>query len=481
MQSRDLITLIATELLGLNNFVESDVISRFDDIDGDKLSLLVENIEWIYVKEYHEFMDLLFLKYEHLFERLDDVRIYINKHIYIPSKIKSFTINAPYLFTAKEKLNLEKLHFIPYYDSDNTDDVDINDHVEQNINFESIKEFNVNRTCKYLSCIEKMINLEKLILYGINDTINITISHLDKLTSFNGYTGQCDLPPNITYIYYYVNVVKKIPPGVKKLDLNFNSNIDEITEFSCDSVDDLSIITNVSPKYIYCYFPNALKLSITTQDEEFTSRTIKNCQNIEQLQINNIAFFDFDLISNLSNLSSLNLRGNRDYYRICSDSVTRIHFRGYTNKIELETSKLSILHLISCNEDVFGNMIVLSTQKEHLDEISIRGMFSNIDMTELKTQKLIIYKIDNLILPSYYECLEIHTRLSASWLTYDVKTLIINMFENSHVIMKTDAENIYAPHLTKLIIKHHFRQTDFYYTKYLTLSDHCEIEYQLMS
>jgi len=479
MNSYYLTKLIATELLGLNNFAESDVISRFDDIDVDKLSLLVENIEGISVDEYHEFMNLLFLKYEHLFERLVSIGIYIDKNMYVPSKIKSLCITAPYLFTTKEKLNLETLQLIPY--NGNMRETDLKDDIEQNINFETIKEFNLNGASKYLLDVEKMINLEKLDLYNIHNRIDITITHLDKLTSFAGYTGQCDLPANIMYIYYHVHTVKKIPPGVKKLDLNFNSDIDEMTEFSCDSVDELSIRSNVSLEYIYCYFPNVLKLFITCTDEEFTNRTVKNCQNIQQLQINNIDFFDFDIISDLSNLSTLILHGYRDYCRICSDSVTNINFRGYAKKIELETLKLLILHVTTYDAEDMDNIIVLSSQKEHLDEISIRGEVLNINISELKTRSLIIYSISDLILPSYYECLEIHTRLSASWLTYDVKTLIVNIFEYGHVIMKTDTENIYAPHLTKLIIKHHFDRTDFDHTKYLTLSDHCEIEYQVMT
>jgi len=452
-----------------SNEIELNLINLFDNIDEEKLSTIVKYIPSIDIEDNFDFMNMLFQKFEDLFVKLNALFIRGNKNkcMYIPQTVKKLNIGTPFLFTSKETLNLEILNFMPRHsecDDENT---------IHNINFESIKEFRLCELVRYLSCIEKMVNLELLDLFNLDDTINI--AHLDKLNHFNGYTGFCELPSNMTILSYDVYTIKPIPLRIKRLDLHFNFDIDTFTEFSCDDVVHLSITSSISMKNVYCYFPNVIKLKIVSHDKDFTSRLINTCQNVQRLHIHNVETFDCDLISSLNDLNSLILWGENDHCWICSDSVVYIEIRCITNKIELKTKKLMDFRMTPSNQNTNG-IIIQSSQKECLEKILIRCPYTYVNMSELKTQELIIRTMSNdSILPSYYEILEICTNLLSSWLTYDVKTLIVDISDNKDDKIVIDRDNIYASYLTKLIIEQRSDQDDFDYTKYLTVSDNCEI------
>lgn len=511
--SYDLVTKIAIEVLNFNKseyvsetlvskevttstnlrsykkfeYEESDIINGLDNINVDKLSIIVKDIIDISVRKYFDVTNVLFQKYEHLFENLESVKVYINKNLFIPSKIKKLIVCTPYLFTSKEKLNLEELCFDSYFGNKSQEIYNYHND-DHDINFESIKRFRLSETIKFLPYIEKMINLESLAIYGIDELMNeIDITHLDKLIYFEGYTGMCELPQNITTLHYQVVAIKKIPPQIKYLRLNFYDDINDFLEFSCDNVTDLTIIATVSLKNVYCYFPNTIKSVIKSDDGEFVDRTIRNCKNLQQLQIETVSNFDFNSI-NESNINILSLYGDCDNYRIQSSNIKNLYIIcNNTDKIELNTKELSVLQItiryIVLSKQKSNDIVISSTQENHLNEIYIDILHNDFNISELKTEKLIIRgcKINdnNSILPSYYEHLEIFYRLLSSWITYDVKTLTINTSESYDYAIFTNCDNIYAPYLKKIIIKHHDRNKNcFDFSKHITVSDDCEIEYQ---
>jgi hypothetical protein len=503
MYSRDLIRNIAFNVFNYGDMIDLDkwdkrkkysdivmMINNINDINVDKLLSEVQDIKELYFEKNileieTQLMNILFEKYENLFENLSEIINYTDQELYVPSKIKKLEIKIPYNITSSEKLNIERLYC--YCHTSDLKDCDLN----QIFNFETIKSFQFNGSMNYWSSyFGKMLNLESLTCddrVNVDETDENIINHLDKLSLIDGYCGMYDLPKNITRLYYAVNTVRKLPDQLEYLTLIFDKNLG-FTEFTNDNVTDLTIRTSILMDDVHLFFPNVENLVFDNSykdDNTFLYRLLKNKTKLKKLYITIDEEFDYDSISELP-LDDLNVVFyiDIDKHVIKSNTIKSLSIIANTDRIELDTKELSSFEyqiVRSYNDTTVRNVVISSTQDKILSKITIENFKGSLDISEFKTDLLIIqayigYPELNLTVPSYYEQLKIINMLSASWINNDVKTLIIDRI-HARDGMIIDCDIVNALFLKKIIIiKNEF--AEFEWNKYIYVSNDCEIEFQ---
>jgi hypothetical protein len=479
-----MIESIKNEIFNNRNINVSEIITEIElnRIDVNKLSSILQNVQCLIIggkNEVIHFSNILFQKYGYLFEKLEYIQILFDDKIYIPSKLKRLRTEYPYLIMSNEKICTEELICEGVIDND--------DDLSTIFDFESIKRLDVDISGTYWkSYIKKMINLETLSIYNSNILTDLDISHLDKLNHVNKYSGVYPLPESIVSLNYNVNanVFNKLPSQLKLLDLRFTKNIGFI-ELSNNNVEELCIDTTILLNDVYCHFPNLTALYINSyklDNTNFINRILSDYKKIEILSIECHSNLDFDLINNID-INDLSIKNSKftEKYHIKSDTIECLHLTSNVHEIELSTKKL--LNLIIEMDNEQSNIVIYISQDDILDEITILGRHGRINLQECKTNTLDIrsYHYIDLVLPSYYKHLLVYDHLCLSWLNYDVETLTLdrttyNITKNE---MTIDRDNIYAPYLKKIIIKSSPNDNTFEWNKYLTVSDNCEIEYQI--
>jgi hypothetical protein len=486
-----LINQIAIDVFDDENVSISDMITGLNYINISKLSSVIENIDEINLYYNHneekaitvlkcEFMDILFQKYGYLFKNLENMTNGMGfQKMHIPSRVKKLTIQySPDLVLCNEKLNVEEfICEMPMY---GISKIDLN----EIFNFESIKVCSIIYPTAYWSLyIEKMINLETLDIGETLDSneIGLNICHLDKLTRLTGYDGKYELPKSITTLYYSIYDVRPLPPKLEKLHLNFFYEIG-FAEFSNDNVIDVSIRTTVLIDGVHCYFPDVTHLIITNgrkiDNNIFVNRMLSNYKKLEKLQIDG----NNDLINNMDIKDLIIKNHDGGYYCMKSDIIEKLCIMSNTNKIELKTEKLSVLEILQKSKS--SDLIVSIQQDKILDQVSIFGDYGTTNLSELTIETLSLdLNIDSILIPpSYCKHLRIFRVLSSSWLNYDIEILTINLtrFHNRLNKITIDCENIYVPHLKKIIIVQYHYYEKFEWNEYFTVSNECEIEYEMV-
>jgi len=457
-----------------NTDIIFDIVKDIEEIFvSNKYYVIGEIIE----QEPSYILNVLFMKYENLFEKLKKILDYYGVCYFIPSHIKILE-TCRHIIESKDQLQLKALRFQSHGSDNHYEKVNIN------FNFKTLKHLGVEKY--YDIDLSEMDSLETCQYSFERKNQELTLSekiiHLDCL---DGYTGYGKLPKSINQLYYIVNNVVDIDNiELNDLTLWFRSPIP--CYFKNDTVKILKLQVFHTLNDIDLNFPNITELEICYNDivdnDDLFLKMIDNSINLEKISIINYSeknnIFHPNILHN-DNTKSLTFFTNvkkMDPNIICSSKMKSLSINSPSNILSLNTPSLQNLDIYSrCNKTV------LVKSDSILNELTI-ALFDNIkiDLSELKTEKLYIHPIvisstqtmnTELILPSFYRYLKIANYLSQSWLNDEVEILELSLFKcDQDQMFLIDCDIINALYLKKLIVNNHIE-----WQKYINVSNECEI------